>query len=126
MDRHLLQTPDKHASLQHKHVREKNGAQNRYLPHLPDSNLVSGVVKQLQSLADVLGGAEEIKQLFVVDLQQGHFDGKLHAIFSKFLKDLVEGPRDDTGQWVLKDKEDEKSIQNILTELDISVLTKTD
>lgn len=105
MDRHLLQTPDKHASLQHKPISEKNGTKYRQLLRLPDSHLVSGVVKQLQSFADVLCGAEEIEQLFVVDLQQGDFDRKLGAILSKFLKDLVESPRDDTGQWVLKDKQ---------------------
>lgn len=36
------------------------------------ADLVPGVVKQLQPLGDIRRGAEQVKQLFVIDLQQGH------------------------------------------------------
>lgn len=35
------------------------------------TDLVSGVVEQLQPLGDVRRGTEQVKQLFVIDLQEG-------------------------------------------------------
>lgn len=40
----------------------------------PIHHLVARVVEELQPLVDVLGGAEQVEQLLVVDLQQGNFD----------------------------------------------------
>lgn len=69
---------------------------------LRDAHLVARVVEELQPLADVLGGAEEVEQLLVVDLQQRDFDGELGAVLGKLLKDLVQRARDDAGQRVLE------------------------
>lgn len=43
-------------------------------PHFLNRHLVARVVEELQPLVDVLGGAEQVEQLLVVDLQQGNFD----------------------------------------------------
>lgn len=69
---------------------------------LRDAHLVARVVEKLQPLADVLGGAEEVKQLLVVDLQQRDFDGELCAVLGKLFKDLMQRARDDAGQRVLE------------------------
>lgn len=69
---------------------------------LRDAHLVARVVEELQPLVDVLGGAEEVKQLLVVDLQQRDFDGELCAVLRKLFKDLMQRARDDAGQRVLQ------------------------
>lgn len=69
---------------------------------LRDAHLVARVVEELQPLVDVLGGAEEVKQLLVVDLQQRDFDGELCAVLRKLFKDLMQRARDDAGQRVLE------------------------
>lgn len=65
--------------------------------------LVARVVEELQPLVDVLARAEQVEQLLVVDLQQGHFDRELGAVLRKLLEDLVQRSGDDAGQRVLKD-----------------------
>ena len=67
-----------------------------FSPDLQVSHLVARVVKQLQPLTDVLAGAEQVKQLLVVDLQQRDFDRELCAVLRELLKDLVQRSWDDT------------------------------
>lgn len=62
--------------------------------------LVANGIKELQPLTHVLVGAEQVKELLVVDLQQRHLDGELGAVIRQLLKDLVQRPGDDAGQRV--------------------------
>lgn len=71
-----------------------------------ESHLVAWVVKQLQPLADVLRGAEQVEQLLVVDLKQRNFDRELGAVLRELLEDLVQGSRDDACQRVLRDTQE--------------------
>lgn len=103
--RHLLQTLHHHAALR----RQTEASDSRRFPQrafisseLRDAHLVARVVEELQPLVDVLGGAEEVKQLLVVDLQQRDFDGELCAVLRKLFKDLMQRARDDAGQRVLE------------------------
>lgn len=104
--RHLLQTLHHHAALWRQTQRRQiPGAfhSGRFVSSKPrDAHLVARVVEELQPLADVLGGAEEVKQLLVVDLQQRDFDGELCAVLGKLFKDLMQRARDDAGQRVLE------------------------
>lgn len=53
------------------------------------THLVPRVIEELQPLVDILTGAEQVKQLLVVDLQQRHFDRELCAVLRQLLEDLV-------------------------------------
>lgn len=81
-------------------------------PHFLNRHLVARVVEELQPLVDVLGGAEQVEQLLVVDLQQGNFDWELCAVLRKLLKDLVQRSGDDSCQRVLKKQQ--RSVQFLM------------
>lgn len=101
VDRHLLQASHHHAPLHHKQrINTENGVAAA-LPLSGGADLVAWIVEQLKTLVDVLRGAEEVKQLLVVDLQEGDFDGELCAVLRKLLKDLVESSGDDASQRIL-------------------------
>lgn len=106
VDHHLLQPLHHHAALQHTHrPGSGNRTRTRTLPApVRSSHLVAGVVEQLQALVDVLGGAQQVEQLLVVDLQQRNLDGELGAVLAELLEDLVQRPRDDAGQRVLQNR----------------------
>lgn len=65
--------------------------------------LITWIIKQLKAFSDIGTRTQQVKQLFIVNLQQGNLDRKLCPTFRQLLKYLMKCPGNDTCKRILKE-----------------------
>ena len=74
-----------------------------------DGSLVSRIVKELKALRHVRA-TQQVKQFFIVDLEQGHLDGKLNPTSSQLLEDLMQSTWNNPSKRILTEKDTSQDV----------------